>query len=166
MRSTVLLLSVALLSVVAGCAATQSTPRCPEAAETEAAFPAGKTQIASHADEVAWMPCPPTLPSGCEMVVLEGDPKREMLFTVRFRTEGRFEMLPHWHPRNERVTILEGRVGVGFGDVVDRENVVWFGPGDYYVNAQEAHHFVLVDEPAVLQITGIGPWKVNFLHNE
>ena len=98
------------------------------------------------------------------MAVLEGDPKREMLFTVRFRTGNEFEMKPHWHPRNERVTILEGKIGVGFGDEIDRENVTWFGPGDYYVNAQGAHHFVLADGPAVLQITGIGPWKANFLH--
>jgi hypothetical protein len=166
MRSTALLLSIALLSVVEGCASSQSKPSCPEAGKTEAAFAPGKAQVASHVDEIAWMPCPPTLPTGCEMAVLEGDPKREMLFTVRFRTVGGFEMLPHWHPRNERVTVLEGRVGVGFGDAIDRENVVWFGPGDYYVNAQNAHHFVLVDEPSVLQITGIGPWKVSFLKSE
>jgi hypothetical protein len=97
------------------------------------------------------------------MAVLEGDPKREMLFTVRFRIDGVFEMKPHWHPRNERVTILEGRVGVGFGDEIDRDSVTWFGPGDYYVNAHHAHHFVLADAPAVLQITGIGPWKAHFL---
>lgn len=100
------------------------------------------------------------------MAVLEGDPKREMLFTVRFRTGGTFEMKPHWHPRNERVTILEGKIGVGFGDVIERDDVTWFGPGDYYVNAQEAHHFVLADGPAVLQITGIGPWKAIFLESE
>jgi hypothetical protein len=100
------------------------------------------------------------------MAVLEGDPKQEMLFTVRFRTGSEFEMKPHWHPRNERVTILEGNVGVGFGDEIDRENVTWFGPGDYYVNANGAHHFVLADEPAVLQITGIGPWKANFLETD
>ena len=51
-------------------------------------------------------------------------------------TGSEFEMKPHWHPRNERVTILEGKIGVGFGDEIDRENVTWFGPGDYYVNAQ------------------------------
>ena len=100
------------------------------------------------------------------MVVLEGDPKAEMLFTVRFRTGSEFEMKPHWHPRNERVTILEGKVGVGFGDEIDRENVTWFGPNDYYVNAHSAHHFVLADGPAVLQITGIGPWQANFLETD
>jgi uncharacterized cupin superfamily protein len=100
------------------------------------------------------------------MVVLEGDPRKDMLFTARFRTGSEFEMAPHWHPRNERVTILEGKVGVGFGDEIDRENVTWFGPGDYYVNQKGAHHFVLADGPTVLQITGIGPWKANFLESE
>ena len=100
------------------------------------------------------------------MAVLEGSPKEEMLFTVRFRTGSEFEMKPHWHPRNERVTILEGKIGVGFGDTIDREKVTWFGPGDYYVNAKHAHHYVLADGPAVLQITGIGPWKANFLDAE
>jgi hypothetical protein len=90
------------------------------------------------------------------MVVLEGDPRKDMLFTARFRTGSEFEMAPHWHPRNERVTILEGKVGVGFGDEIDRENV----------NQKGAHHFVLADGPTVLQITGIGPWKANFLESE
>jgi hypothetical protein len=100
------------------------------------------------------------------MAVLEGDPRQEMLFTARFKVLGAFEMKPHWHPRNERVTILEGRVGVGFGDSIDRDDVTWFGPGDYYVNAQQANHFVLADEPALLQITGVGPWKVHYLDAE
>ena len=100
------------------------------------------------------------------MAVLEGDPKREMLFTVRFKTGSEFEMKPHSHPRNERVTILEGKIGVGFGDEIDRKNVTWFGPGDYYVNAQNTNHFVLAEGPAVLQITGIGPWKANFLETD
>jgi hypothetical protein len=166
MRYTILLLSLPLFAFNAGCAASQATPSYPVASTLEAVFPEGETQIASRADEIAWAPCPPTLPAGCEMVVLEGDPKQEMLFTVRFRTGSEFEMKPHWHPRNERVTILEGKIGVGFGDEIDRENVTWFGPGDYYVNAKDAHHFVLADGPAVLQITGIGPWKANFLHTD
>jgi hypothetical protein len=146
-----------------GCAASQTQPSCPEVNVLEAGFAVGETQITSHAGEIPWRPCPPTLPSGCEMAVLEGDPKQEMLFTVRFRTGTVFEMKPHWHPRNERVTILEGKVGVGFGDEINRDSVTWFGPGDYYVNAKHAHHFVLADGPAVLQITGIGPWEAKFL---
>lgn len=97
------------------------------------------------------------------MAVLEGNPREPMLFTARFRIAGGLELKPHWHPRNERVTILAGRVGVGFGDEIDRADVSWFEAGDYYVNAKGAHHFVLADGPAELQITGLGPWQVHYV---
>lgn len=132
-------------------------------AEIEVDFPEGKTQLAVPTDSIVWRTCPSSLPPGCEMAVLEGDPRQAQLFTVRFRTSGVFELKPHWHPRNERVTILEGRVGVGFGDTIDRSAVSWFGPGDYYVNAKQTNHFVLADAPALLQITGIGPWEAHFI---
>lgn len=144
------------LGLLMGCGASAAT-------EVEVAFPEGKSQLAVPADSITWRKCPPTLPQGCEMAVLEGDPRQAQLFTVRFRTTGVFEMKPHSHPRNERVTILEGRVGVGFGDSIDRSVVSWFGPGDYYVNAKETVHFVLADSPALIQITGIGPWEANFI---
>lgn len=151
-----------LLGVVGGCGS--STTACPETGGViEEKLAGGETQLRVLAAEIDWGPCPPSLPKSCEMAVLEGNPREEMLFTVRFRTTGEFKMAPHWHPRNERVTILEGKVGVGFGDAIDRQNVTWFGPGDYYVNAEGAHHFVLAEGPTVLQITGIGPWKANFL---
>lgn len=161
MRASIFAFCFALCSTSGGCAGSE--PKYRTLDQVEAELPAGETQIAIRGEDIEWVACPPTVPAGCEMAVLEGDPKKEMLFTVRFRIGPRFELKPHWHPRNERVTILEGRVGVGFGDEVDRSGVAWFGPGDYYVNAKDAHHFVLSDEPSVLQITGIGPWKVHFV---
>jgi hypothetical protein len=151
------------LLVLGGCAGSQAAMDTPAVDAAEAVFPEGDSQIVVRADDMPWGPCPPTLPAGCQIAVLEGDPKQPTLFTLRFRTDHAFELRPHTHPRHERVTILEGKVGVGFGDVIERDNVRWFGPGDYYVNAKGAHHFVLVDEGAVLQITGIGPWTVNYL---
>jgi len=149
--------------LVAGCASHVS-PTAPDASAIEAEL--SDAQLVVRAESIAWSACPPTLPAECTMAVLEGDPKRETLFTARFRIPGTLEMKPHWHPRNERVTVLEGRVGVGFGDELDREKVTWFGPGDYYVNARGAHHFVLTDGPALLQVTGIGPWEVNYLERD
>ena len=152
-----------LISWIAGCAASSAEPSVPDQEALEVALPGGESQLVARGDELEWRSCPPALPEDCEMTILEGDPRQPKLFTARFRSRGGFEMKPHWHPQNERVTILEGRVGVGFGDAIDRENVTWFGPGDYYVNAKEAPHFVIVDEAVLLQITGIGPWTVNYL---
>ncbi|MEM8610279.1 MAG: cupin domain-containing protein [Myxococcota bacterium] len=159
------LLLVSCLVLPTGCASSQVTADCPSGI-AEVDIPESSSQIAMRQDDMAWGPCPSVLPAECQMAILEGDPRSESLFTVRFRTSAPFVLTPHSHPRHERVTILEGRVGVGFGDELVRDEISWFGPGDYYVNAKGSHHFVVVDAPALLQITGVGPWRVNYVDAE
>ena len=129
----------------------------------EADFPEGNVQRVVSARDIDWAPCPPTLPAGCEIAVLEGNPKEADLFTVRFRLSDAFVMPPHTHPRDERVTVLSGAMAVAFGEGATREGAKRFGPGDYYVNARGAVHSVWVDEPAVIQLTGVGPWEAHFV---
>ena len=148
-------LSVLLISMVL-MACTQS----PTIGEMQ--FPEGSVQHVVEAESIKWSPCPPNLPGGCEMAVLEGNPKSSDLFTVRFKVSSEFVMPPHTHPKDERVTIIQGKAYVGFGETT-RENARAFGPGDYYVNARGAVHSVWADENTIIQITGIGPWEANFL---
>ena len=129
----------------------------------EMEFPAGSVQHAVPADDVPWRPCPPSLPSGCEIAVLEGDPQGSGLFTVRFRLQAGVFMPPHSHPNNERATILDGRLAVAFGEDARRDDAREFGPGDYYVNARGAVHSVWADEISVVQLTGIGPWRADYV---
>ncbi len=72
-------------------------------------------------------------------------------------------MPPHTHPKEERVTMLNGRVSVAFGAEATHEDATTFGPGDYYVNARDAVHIVWADEDSILQITGTGPWQAHFV---
>ncbi len=129
----------------------------------DAQFPEGSVQRVVLAQDVNWAPCPANLPAGCEIAVLEGDPQGPGLFTVRFRVSEAFVMPPHTHPKDERVTVLSGRVAVAFGEDALRADAKTFGPGDYYVNARGAVHSVWVDEPSVIQITGVGPWEAHFV---
>jgi quercetin dioxygenase-like cupin family protein len=145
----------ALILFVTGCAQTPVG---------EMTFPEGEVQHVVYAKEIQWKPCPPNLPSHCEMCVLEGDPKSSDLFSVRFRVGNGFVMPPHTHPKDERVTVIEGRVAVAFGPDGSRENAKQFGPGDYYVNARDAIHTVWADTTSIIQITGIGPWKADFVN--
>ena len=96
-------------------------------------FAEGVVQHAVHAANIDWKPCPPNLPPGCELAVLEGNPQAEGLFTVRFRVSEELIMPPHTHPRDERVTLLAGRASVAFGADATRDDAVHFGPGDYYL---------------------------------
>ena len=143
-----------LIAILAGC--TQ-----PPIGDAD--FADGSVQQVVRAGDVPWMDCPPTLPTGCQMAVLEGSPQEADLFTVRFKVGGSFHMPPHTHPKDERVTVLTGSVAVAFGPETTREEATRFGPGDYYVNARDAVHSVWADGHTVLQITGIGPWEADFI---
>ena len=136
---------------------------CKQATIGEMKFPEGEVQHVVRASEINWQPCPPNLPDGCEIAVLEGSPKSADLFTVRFKISGDFYMPPHTHPKDERATIIEGKAYVAFGEGATREDAKEFGPGDYYVNARGAVHTVWIDEGSIVQLTGIGPWEAHFI---
>jgi len=129
----------------------------------EMKFPEGTVQHVVRVGDLQWKPCPPNLPAGCEIAVLEGSPKNPDLFTVRFRINGDFVMPPHTHPKDERATILKGKAYVAFGKDSTREQAKEFGPGDYYVNARGAIHTVWADSSTIIQLTGIGPWEAEFI---
>lgn len=129
----------------------------------EMKFSNGTVQYVVYADKIQWQPCPPNLPEGCEMAVLEGNPKSNDLYTVRFKLNGDFVMPPHTHPTEERVTILQGKAYVAFGKDATREDAKEFGTGDYYINARNEIHTVWADAGTIIQLTGIGPWEANFI---
>ncbi len=138
---------------------------CTQVNVGEMKFPEGSVQHVVHAKDIQWKPCPGNLPSDCEIAILEGSPNEPDLFTTRFRLGGAFVMPAHWHPKDERVTILQGKAYVAFGENATRETAKAFGPGDYYVNAREVVHKVWADSATILQVTGIGPWEAHFVEN-
>jgi quercetin dioxygenase-like cupin family protein len=151
-----LMLAVVLLVAVA----------CAPAPVGEFDFADGVVQHAVPVADIPWRSCPENLPPGCEIAVLEGNPRAPGLFTVRFRMTGDFRLPAHTHPKDERVTVLSGRMAVGFGVDATRADAREFGPGDYYVNARDAVHVVWAEDDAVVQITGFGPWEANFLRSD
>ena len=149
---------LSLLVLVVACAGCMQTP------VGMMQFPDGMQQHAVHEKNMPWKPCPPGLPKGCAgIAILEGHPKKADLFTVRFKLKKGFLMPAHTHPKDERVTILSGKMSVAFGKDAKHEDAKQFGPGDYYVNSRDAIHVVWADEDSILQITGIGPWKADFI---
>jgi hypothetical protein len=124
-----------------------------------AALPAGAIQ--ADAAALTWKPMGGALPAGTMVAVLEGDPKAKGLFTLRLKLPPGFLLAPHTHPADERVTVLEGEVFVGFGEALDRSKGRAFTAGAFYVTPTPTPHAVWSDKGATLQITGIGPWEVH-----
>lgn len=132
----------------------------PSALAQDSALPPGAIQLPPEAQ--VWKDAPELAP-GVQLLVLQGDPKKEGLFTIRVRIPAGARLKPHWHPRDERVTILSGLVKVGFGDRWEEEGMTTFPPGSFYVNPPKSHHYVLMVEETVMQLTGMGPWVLHYL---
>jgi quercetin dioxygenase-like cupin family protein len=125
------------------------------------ALPPGTIQVPGGTG--TWVDAPPSLPAGTKMLVLEGHPAEQGFFTMRLRVPAGARLQPHWHPREERVTILSGLARVGFGDTFDESVMTTFGPGSFYVNPPKSHHYVWIVEPTEMQLTGTGPWELHLL---
>src|SRR5258705_11096240 len=91
-------------------------------------------------DALVWTDGPSTLPPGSKMAILEGSPKAEGMFTMRVRIPAGSAIPPHWHPRQERVTILSAAVDPGFGSVANSGNTQHYPPGSFYVNPPPLLH--------------------------
>lgn len=137
------------------------------AAQTPAAAPAPPPmQPPIQITTVVWKDAPASLPAGSKIAVLEGDPKREGLFTMRVKIPAGARIMPHFHPQPERVTVLWGEARVGFGDQFNAAKTRRFPGGSFYVNPALSHHFLFFPRQTVLQITGEGPWELHYLKRE
>jgi quercetin dioxygenase-like cupin family protein len=119
-----------------------------------------ETPIGFTPEAVVWNDGPPTLPPGSKMAVLEGNPRAEGTFTMRVRIPAGSAIPPHWHPRQERVTVLSGEVDLGFGNVAKKEEVTRYRAGSFYINPPRVMHYLFFPEATEMQMTGVGPWEL------
>jgi quercetin dioxygenase-like cupin family protein len=122
--------------------------------------PAPEPPIGLTPEAMVWTDGPSTLPPGSKMAVLEGNPKADGMFTMRVRIPAGSAIPPHWHPRQERVTILSGAVDLGFGSIANAGKTRHYAAGSFYVNPPRVMHFLFFPEATEMQMTGIGPWEL------
>jgi quercetin dioxygenase-like cupin family protein len=122
--------------------------------------PKTEAPIGITPEAVVWSDGPATLPPGSKMAILEGSPRAEGMFTMRVRIPAGSTIPPHWHPRQERVTVLSGAIDLGFGTVANKDSVTRYRTGSFYVNPPRVVHYLFFPEATEMQITAIGPWEL------
>ena len=115
-------------------------------------------------DQVRWGPAPPILPAGAKAAVLEGDPKQPGPFTMRVSFPDGYRIPPHFHPAQERVTVIQGTFRVGMGDKFDASALSSLPAGSYVSMQPGTHHFGQAQGATIIQVNGIGPWKLTYLN--
>jgi quercetin dioxygenase-like cupin family protein len=112
---------------------------------------------------IGWQAGPPSLPEGAKFAVLEGDPTKEGLFTMRLRMPDGYRIPPHWHPAVEHVTVVSGTFHVGMGDRFEADKAGGLPTGTFAFLAPQMHHFAWAEGETVIQLHGTGPWQINYL---
>ena len=114
-------------------------------------------------EDIKWSDGPAVLPAGAKAALLDGDPKKEGVFILRLKLPAGYRIPPHWHPVQERVTIISGKLLVGLGEKFDEGATRALPPGGYYSFPPKTAHFAKAAEETVMQINTAGPWSLNYV---
>lgn len=117
-------------------------------------------KIVRYAD-LKWTP----ILKGCDLAPVSGDPNADGApFVVRLRCADGAKIPAHWHPTDENVTVLKGTFLVGMGDKLDESKLQTMNTGNFITVPKEAHHFAMSKGDCIVQVHGVGPFKVNWLN--
>jgi hypothetical protein len=115
-------------------------------------------------DDMKWVPGPASLPPGTKAALLEGDPAKEGPFTLRLQLPDGYSIQPHSHPGVEHVTVISGTFNLGMGEKFDKSGGRALGAGGFAFMAPGMKHFAWTTGETVIQLHGVGPWKINYVN--
>lgn len=84
------------------------------------------------------------------------------VFQLRFADGAKFPA--HWHPVDENVTVISGTFMAGMGDKYDEAKMMTLAAGSYVFMPRRMHHFAGAKGAALVQVTGVGPFKINYVN--
>jgi quercetin dioxygenase-like cupin family protein len=145
---------------------------------------------AAQAPEMKWGPAPTVFPAGAKMAVLQGDPGKAALYTVRLDMPDGYKIPPHWHPTDEHVTVITGDFMVGMGDKMDMAKMNSMAKGSMRGNSMggsmadkgdmammmmlpaggfitapaNAHHYAMAKGHTIVQVHGMGPFQLTYVN--
>jgi len=111
-----------------------------------------------------WGPAPAVFPKGAKMAVLQGDPSKGELFTVRLDIPKGYRIAPHFHPTDEHITVISGDFLVGMGDKIDTKGAMDLKAGGFATAPAKAHHWAVAKTHTVVQVHANGPFQLTYVN--
>jgi quercetin dioxygenase-like cupin family protein len=111
-----------------------------------------------------WGPAPPFFPSGARFAVLQGDPSKPGVYTVRLEMPAGYTIRPHSHPTDEHVTVVSGTLLLGMGDSAHARGAHVLPPGGFITAKAQEHHFAIAQGKTVVQVHGQGPFAIIYVN--
>ncbi len=121
-------------------------------------------QAALAQTAVKWGPAPAVFPKGAKMAVMQGDPSKSDLFTVRLDMPKGYKVAPHFHPTDEHITVISGDFLVGMGDKMDTKAAMDLKAGGFATAPAKQHHWAVARTHTVVQVHAIGPFQLTYVN--
>ena len=160
------LLVIAAVAGLAGCATWarwthKGEPTTAPAPPAEAA----PAHVMLTPGAIKWQPFPPG-GAGAKLAVLSGDPEKSGPFVIRIRQPAGSKIPPHWHPKDEHVTVIKGTMFFGTGEKLQKRGTHEFPAGSYLMLPAKMPHFAWVARKGegVVQVHGKGPFQVIYVN--
>ena len=112
--------------------------------------------LAVKPDDIAWTEVRKSPP--LFRAYIQGDQDKPGAFTFRVRAAAGHKLMPHTHPDDRVITVLEGTYWSAVGDVWDETRLIAFPRGSFYVvPAGVPHYSAVLEGETVFQESGFGP---------
>lgn len=116
-----------------------------------------------NSKDIKWGAVPPVLPKGGKIAVLNGDPFKPGPFTLRLMMPANYKIAPHWHTKDENLTVISGTLGLGLDDKMGGE-VHDLKAGGYHYLPGKTHHYAIAKGQTVVQVSGDGPFDITYVN--
>jgi hypothetical protein len=84
-------------------------------------------------------------------------------FVIRIHAETGYIVMPHTHPIDEHIVVVQGSWALGMGDRFKKEALELMEVGDYGFVPKQMAHFALSKSQTILQVHGIGPFVTHWV---
>ena len=125
---------------------------------------ATKAKAAATPAELKWMDGPPGLPAGATFAVKKGNPEAKGSFTIGIKMPAGYSVPPHWHPTDEHVTVVSGKVAYGMSDRMSRTAATGLAAGESITMKAKEHHWVMTADGGEVEVSAMGPFKITYVN--
>ena len=122
------------------------------------------TKKATAPAELKWMDGPPGLPAGAQFAVKKGNPEAKGSFTIGIKMPAGYSVPPHWHPTDEHVTVVSGKVAYGMSDRMSRTAATGLAAGESVTMKAKEHHWVMTADGAEVEVSATGPFVITYVN--
>ena len=145
-----------ILTALAMCSATVLAYSPAGAAEST------ETGLTVTPEQMKWEPNPRVPELGVARIIGSGKTPGPYVYRIKF-PKGRI-VQAHSHPDDRTYTVISGVWHIGWGDSYDESKMTALPAGSFYTEPAGVPHFVSTpDGETIVQVTGTGPTKVDYV---